>query len=88
MTFDLILLITLSGIVGGGFLYIRRLSVNASKTKELIEKNKQIQVKYKNLQKIEDEKTTILKKLYNNKSGSTGYKRILSELSNKWNSEN
>jgi len=88
MTFNLILFLSLSIVVGGGVFYLIKLGRDAALTKKVIQKNKQIQERYYKLEKIENEKTKILNELHSIKSGSIGYKRILSDIRSKWVSKN
>jgi Tfp pilus assembly protein PilN len=81
---NLVLLTVIGGMAIGAFLYIRKLSINANMAKELIEKNKQLQERHKKLEKLEEDKDAILEELRAVKSGSNTYKRILSDLKNRW----
>jgi Tfp pilus assembly protein PilN len=80
----LVLLAVVGGMAIGAFLYIRKLSIDANMAKELIEKNKQLQERHKKLDKLEEDKDAILEELRDVKSGSNTYKRILSDLKNRW----
>ena len=80
----LVLLLVIGGMAIGAFLYIRKLSIDANMAKELIEKNKQLQERHKKLDKLEDDKDAILEELRDVESGSTTYKRLLSDLKNRW----
>ena len=80
----LVLLAVVGSMAIGAFLYIRKLSINANMAKELIEKNKQLQERHKKLDKLEDDKDAILEELRDVESGSTTYKRLLSDLKNRW----
>ena len=80
----LVLLAVVGSMAIGAFLYIRKLSIDANMAKELIEKNKQLQERHKKLDKLEDDKDAILEELRDAESGSTTYKRILSDLKNRW----
>ena len=81
---NLVLLVVIGGMAIGAFLYIRKLSIDANMARELIEKNKQLQERHKKLDKLEEDKDAILEELRDVKSGSTTYKRILSDLKNRW----
>ena len=81
---NLVLLAVVGGMAIGAFLYIRKLSIDANMAKELIEKNKQLQERHKKLDKLEEDKDAILEELRDVKSGSNTYKRILSDLKNRW----
>ena len=80
----LVLLAVVGSMAIGAFLYIRKLSIDANMAKELIEKNKQLQERHKKLDKLEEDKDAILEELRDVESGSTTYKRILSDLKNRW----
>ena len=80
----LVLLAVVGSMAIGAFLYIRKLSIDANMAKELIEKNKQLQERHKKLDKLEDDKDAILEELRDVESGSTTYKRLLSDLKNRW----
>jgi len=80
----LVLLAVVGSMAIGAFLYIRKLSIDANMAKELIEKNKQLQERHKKLDKLEEDKDAILEELRDVKSGSNTYKRILSDLKNRW----
>jgi Tfp pilus assembly protein PilN len=80
----LVLLAVVGSMAIGAFLYIRKLSIDANMAKELIEKNKQLQERHKKLDKLEEDKDAILEELRDVESGSTSYKRILSDLKNRW----
>jgi len=81
---NLVLLAVVGGMAIGAFLYIRKLFIDANMAKELIEKNKQLQERHKKLDKLEEDKDAILEELRDVKSGSNTYKRILSDLKNRW----
>ena len=55
MTSSLVLLVVVGGMVIGGFLYIRKLSIDANLAKELIQKNQQLQERHNELDQIEKE---------------------------------
>ena len=78
------LLAVVGGMAIGAFLYIRKLFIDANMAKELIEKNKQLQERHKKLDKLEEDKDAILEELRDVKSNSNSYKRILSDLKNRW----
>jgi len=80
----LVLLAVVGSMAIGAFLYIRKLSIDANMARELIEKNKQLQERHKKLDKLEEDKDAILEELRDVKSGSNTYKRILSDLKNRW----
>ena len=80
----LVLLAVVGSMAIGAFLYIRKLSIDANMAKELIEKNKQLQERHKKLDKLEEDKDAILEELRDVKSNSNSYKRILSDLKNRW----
>ena len=80
----LVLLAVVGSMAIGAFLYIRKLSIDANMAKELIEKNKQLQERHAKLDKLEEEKDAILEELRDVKSNSNSYKRILSNLKNRW----
>tara|TARA_R110000751_G_C13553410_1_gene456587 strand:+ start:96 stop:368 length:273 start_codon:yes stop_codon:yes gene_type:complete len=80
----LVLLAVVGSMAIGAFLYIRKLSIDANMAKELIEKNKQLQERHKKLDKLEEDKDAILEELRDVESGSTTYKRLLSDLKNRW----
>ena len=80
----LVLLAVVGGMAIGAFLYIRKLSIDANMAKELIEKNKQLQERHAKLDKLEEDKDAILEELRDVKSNSNTYKRILSDLKNRW----
>ena len=80
----LVLLAVVGSMAIGAFLYIRKLSIDANMARELIEKNKQLQERHKKLDKLEDDKDAILEELRDVESGSTTYKRLLSDLKNRW----
>lgn len=80
----LVLLAVVGSMAIGAFLYIRKLSIDANMAKELIEKNKQLQERHKKLDKLEEDKDAILEELRDVKSNSNTYKRILSDLKNRW----
>jgi len=80
----LVLLAVVGSMAIGAFLYIRKLSIDANMARELIEKNKQLQERHKKLDKLEEDKDAILEELRDVESGSTSYKRILSDLKNRW----
>ena len=80
----LVLLVVIGGMAIGAFLYIRKLFINANMAKELIEKNKQLQERHAKLDKLEEDKDAILEELRDVKSNSNSYKRILSDLKNRW----
>jgi len=80
----LVLLAVVGSMAIGAFLYIRKLSIDANMAKELIEKNKQLQERHKKLDKLEEDKDAILEELRDVKSDSNTYKRILSDLKNRW----
>lgn len=84
MTINLALLVVVGSMFIGAFLYIRKLSVDANLAKDLILKNEQLQKRHEDMVKIEEEKDEILSQLSNVKSGSTNYKRILSQLRSDW----
>ena len=84
MTINLALLVVVGSMFIGAFLYIRKLSVDANLAKGLILKNEQLQKRHEDMVKIEEEKDEILSQLSNVKSGSTNYKRILSQLRSDW----
>ncbi len=88
MTSSLVLLVVVGGMVIGGFLYIRKLSIDANLAKELIQKNQQLQERHNELDQIEKEKDAIIEELHTVKSGSSGYRRILSKLGDKWPNKN
>ena len=81
---NLVLLAVVGGMAIGAFLYIRKLSIDANMARELIEKNKQLQERHKKLDKLEEDKDAILEELRDVKSNSNSYKRILSDLKNRW----
>jgi Tfp pilus assembly protein PilN len=81
---NLVLLAVVGGMAIGAFLYIRKLFIDANMAKELIEKNKQLQERHAKLDKLEEDKDAILEELRDVKSGSNTYKRILSDLKNRW----
>ena len=81
---NLVLLAVVGGMAIGAFLYIRKLSIDANMARELIEKNKQLQERHKKLDKLEEDKDAILEELRDVESGSNTYKRILSDLKNRW----
>ena len=81
---NLVLLAVVGGMAIGAFLYIRKLSIDANMAKELIEKNKQLQERHAKLDKLEEDKDAILEELRDVKSNSNTYKRILSDLKNRW----
>jgi len=81
---NLVLLAVVGGMAIGAFLYIRKLFIDANMAKELIEKNKQLQERHAKLDKLEEEKDAILEELRDVKSNSNSYKRILSNLKNRW----
>ena len=81
---NLVLLVVIGGMAIGAFLYIRKLSIDANMAKELIEKNKQLQERHAKLDKLEEDKDAILEELRDVKSNSNSYKRILSDLKNRW----
>ena len=81
---NLVLLAVVGGMAIGAFLYIRKLFIDANMAKELIEKNKQLQERHKKLDKLEEDKDAILEELRDVKSNSNSYKRILSDLKNRW----
>ena len=81
---NLVLLAVVGGMAIGAFLYIRKLSIDANMARELIEKNKQLQERHKKLDKLEEDKDAILEELRDVESGSTTYKRLLSDLKNRW----
>ena len=80
----LVLLAVVGSMAIGAFLYIRKLSIDANMAKELIEKNKQLQERHAKLDKLEEDKDAILEELRDVKSNSNSYKRILSDLKNRW----
>ena len=80
----LVLLAVVGGMAIGAFLYIRKLFIDANMAKELIEKNKQLQERHAKLDKLEEDKDAILEELRDVKSNSNSYKRILSDLKNRW----
>ena len=80
----LVLLAVVGSMAIGAFLYIRKLSIDANMARELIEKNKQLQERHKKLDKLEEDKDAILEELRDVESGSTTYKRLLSDLKNRW----
>lgn len=80
----LVLLAVVGSMAIGAFLYIRKLSIDANMARELIEKNKQLQERHKKLDKLEEDKDAILEELRDVKSNSNSYKRILSDLKNRW----
>ena len=81
---NLVLLAVVGGMAIGAFLYIRKLFIDANMAKELIEKNKQLQERHAKLDKLEEDKDAILEELRDVKSNSNTYKRILSDLKNRW----
>jgi len=81
---NLVLLVVIGGMAIGAFLYIRKLFIDANMAKELIEKNKQLQERHAKLDKLEEDKDAILEELRDVKSNSNSYKRILSDLKNRW----
>jgi Tfp pilus assembly protein PilN len=81
---NLVLLAVVGGMAIGAFLYIRKLFIDANMAKELIEKNKQLQERHAKLDKLEEDKDAILEELRDVKSNSNSYKRILSDLKNRW----
>ena len=81
---NLVLLAVVGGMAIGAFLYIRKLFIDANMAKELIEKNKQLQERHAKLDKLEEDKDAILEELRDVKSDSNSYKRILSDLKNRW----
>jgi len=81
---NLVLLAVVGGMAIGAFLYIRKLFIDANMAKELIEKNKQLQERHAKLDKLEEDKDAILEELRDVKSDSNTYKRILSDLKNRW----
>ena len=84
MSSNLVLLAVIGSMAIGAFFYIRKLSINANMAKELIEKNKQLQERHAKLDKLEEDKDAILEELRDVKSGSAAYKRILSDIKNRW----
>ena len=80
----LVLLAVVGSMAIGAFLYIRKLFIDANMAKELIEKNKQLQERHAKLDKLEEDKDAILEELRDVKSNSNSYKRILSDLKNRW----
>ena len=81
---NLVLLAVIGSMAIGAFFYIRKLSIDANMAKELIEKNKQLQERHAKLDKLEEDKDAILEELRDVKSNSNSYKRILSDLKNRW----
>ena len=81
---NLVLLAVVGGMAIGAFLYIRKLFIDANMAKELIEKNKQLQERHAKLDKLEEDKDAILEELRGVESGSNTYKRLLSDLKNRW----